>query len=46
MSEEKEKDNKENENSSAADIIRELGLITSGTGFKSDIQYINIIGSI
>ena len=46
MSEEKEKDNKENENSSAADIIRELGLITSGTGFKSDIQYINIIRKV
>ena len=40
MSEEKEKDKE------AADIIRELGLIASGSNFKSDIQYISIIGSI
>lgn len=29
-----------------AELIRELGIIGSGSGFKSDIQYINIIGSI
>ena len=40
MSEEKEKDKE------ATDIIRELGLLASGINFKSDIQYINIIGSI
>ena len=40
MSEEKEKDKE------ATDIIRELGLLASGSNFKSDIQYINIIGSI
>lgn len=40
MSEEKEKDKE------ATDIIRELGLIASGSNFKSDIQYISIIGSI
>ena len=28
------------------ELIRELGIIGSGSGFKSDIQYINIIGSI
>ena len=40
MSDEKEKDKE------TADIIKELGLLTSGSNFKSDIQYINIIGSI
>lgn len=28
------------------DLIKELGLLTTGTDFESDIQYINIIGSI
>lgn len=28
------------------DLIRELGLLTTGTDFESDIQYINIIGSV
>lgn len=28
------------------DILRELGLLTLGNNFKSDLQYINIIGSI
>lgn len=48
MNEEKEKDKKslEKDESSATDIIRELGLLTGGSNFKSDIQYINIIGSI
>lgn len=37
MSEDKDKN---------TDLIKELGMLTSGNGFKSDIQYINIIGSI
>lgn len=41
MSAEKEKDE-----SVTTDIIKELGLLTGGSNFKSDIQYINIIGSI
>ena len=43
MSDEKEKDQSQGE---AADIIKELGLLASGSNFKSDVQYINIIGSI
>ena len=31
---------------SARDLIKELGLLSTGTDFESDIQYINIIGSI
>lgn len=31
---------------STKDLIRELGLLTTGTDFESDIQYINIIGSV
>ncbi len=48
MSEKKEKDKNKpaEQDSGAAEIIRELGLMTSGGNFKSDIQYINIIGSI
>lgn len=49
MSDEKEKDrSKEGEpgTSDAVDLIKELGLIGTGMNFKSDIQYINIIGSI
>lgn len=53
MSEEKEKDKvkekereKEQSNSDTAELIKELGLLGTGGGFKSDIQYINIIGSI
>jgi ATP-dependent protease ClpP protease subunit len=48
MSEEKEKDNNLNSdnNANVADVIKELGIITSGTNFKSDIQVISIIGSI
>jgi len=30
----------------ARDLIRELGLVSTGTDFESDIQYINIIGSV
>ncbi len=36
----------EKKNSNAAEVIKELGLLTTGSGFKSEIQYINIIGSI
>ena len=49
MSEKKEKDKAkatEADSSGAADIIKELGLVASGSNFKSDIQYINIIGSV
>lgn len=49
MSDEKEKDKesqKREESSEAADLIKELGLLSTGSNFKSDIQYINIIGSI
>lgn len=34
------------ETASAGNILDELGLIRSASGFESDIQYINIIGSI
>lgn len=44
-SENKDKD-KEPNASEAAELIKELGLIGTGTAFKSEIQYINIIGSI
>ena len=43
MSDDKEKDKSQGE---GADIIKELGLLASGSNFKSDVQYINIIGSI
>ena len=49
MSEDKEKELKNVEKDgdpSSTDIIKELGLLSSGNNFKSDIQYINIIGSI
>ena len=46
MSEEKEKKNCNEDNTNATDIIKELGLISSGNNFKSELQYINIIGSI
>ena len=41
MSVKKEKDDQQQ-----TDLIKELGLVAAGGGFKSDIQYINIIGSI
>ncbi len=31
---------------SARDLIKELGLLTTGTDFDTDVQYINIIGSV
>ncbi|NCE97730.1 ClpP family protease [Emergencia sp. 1XD21-10] len=43
MSEEKEKQEEKKETS---DLIKELGILTTGTNFQSDYQYINIIGSI
>ena len=49
MSDEKEKDKngeKDTNASEAADLIKELGLLSTGSNFKSEIQYINIIGSI
>ncbi len=49
MSDEKEKDKKGETKQTAeeaADLIRELGLLAGGTDFKSDLQYITIIGSI
>jgi len=42
---EKKKDNDVSEDTTK-DLIRELGLLTTGTNFESDIQYINIIGSV
>lgn len=44
MSEDKEKNEEKNQEQS--DLIKELGLLSVGSGFKSDYQYINIIGSI
>lgn len=47
MSEEKEKKNTgEEKNTESVDLIKELGLLSTGSTFKSDFQYINIIGSI
>lgn len=49
MSDEKEKDRSEDKEQTAgeaADLIKELGLLGTGSNFKSEIQYINIIGSI
>ena len=48
MNTKQEKDKKvcDKDESTATDIIKELGLLTGGNNFKSDIQYINIIGSI
>ena len=43
MSEEKEKKEEKTESS---DLIKELGLLSTGSTFQSDYQYINIIGSI
>ena len=49
MSDEKEKDRSEGKEQTAgeaADLIKGLGLLGTGSNFKSEIQYINIIGSI
>lgn len=42
MSEDKEKEKTEE----STDLIKELGMLTTGATFKSDYQYINIIGCI
>ena len=45
----KEQENEKNtaaDEEGARDLIKELGLLATGTDFESDIQYINIIGSI
>lgn len=44
--EKKEEKNLPSEEDKSKDIIKELGLLTTGTDFESDIQYINIIGSV
>ena len=49
MSEEKEKDKQaaaDQTTEEAAALIKELGLLGGNTNFKSDLQYITIIGSI
>lgn len=47
MEKEQEKEKKTNaEDEAAKELIRELGLLSTGTGFDSDLQYISIIGSI
>ena len=49
MSDEKEKDRSEGKEQAAgeaADLIKELGLLGTGSNFKSEIQYINIIRSL
>ena len=43
---EKSEEKKENNNISAEEIVRELGVLNMYSDFKTDIQYINIIGSI
>lgn len=43
---EKEKNEKSQTAGDAAELIKELGLLTGGTEFKSELQYISIIGSI
>lgn len=49
MSKDKEKKEEKalpSEEEKTKDIITELGILTTGTDFDSDVQYINIIGSI
>lgn len=43
MSEEKEKTN---EKENTAELIRELGILTGGSSFKSPFQYLSIIGCV
>ncbi len=43
MSEEKEK---ANEKENTAELIRELGMLTGGSSFKSQFQYLSIIGCV
>ena len=42
----KEDENKPAENQESNNLLKELGVMTLPAGFESDIQYINIIGSI
>ena len=48
MSEEKEKDKKSGgqNGDNSSDFIKELGILTTGSGFKSEYQYISIIGCV
>ena len=49
MSKEKEKDKSganPGEERDSSDLIKELGILTSGGGFKSEYQYISIIGCV
>ena len=47
MEKEQGKEKKTNaEDEAAKELIRELGLLSTGAGFDSDLQYISIIGSI
>ncbi|MGN1143756.1 MAG: ClpP family protease [Anaerovoracaceae bacterium] len=49
MSDEKEKDKEkqpDGENSCTADLIKELGMLASGSNFKSPFQYLSIIGCV
>ena len=43
---EKSEEKKENNNISAEELVRELGVLNMYSDYKTDIQYINIIGSI
>lgn len=43
---EKSEEKKENNNISAEELVRELGVLNMYSDFKTDVQYINIIGSI
>lgn len=44
--EKKEEKSLPSEEDKSKDIITELGILTTGTDFESDVQYIDIIGSI
>ena len=49
MNEEKEKDKIEKgtpDENSTSDLIKELGMLASGSQFKSEFQYLNIIGCV
>lgn len=44
--EKKKEEGNRQSSSETSDLIKELGILSSGNKFKSDFQYINIIGSI
>ena len=46
MEKEREKERRNAEDEAAKELIRELGLLSTGAGFDSDLQYISIIGNI